>query len=41
MCIVDANAQSAKLFIADARPEVNAKVNKAKGGGYESDEVGS
>ncbi len=26
--IIDANAQSAKLYIMDARPEVNAKVNK-------------
>jgi len=36
--IVDANAQSPKLYIMDARPEVNARVNKAKGGGFESDE---
>ncbi len=26
--IIEANAQSDKLFIFDARPEVNAKVNK-------------
>lgn len=37
--IIDANAQSPKLYIMDARPDVNAKVNKAKGGGYESDEA--
>ena len=31
--IMDANAQSHKLFIMDARPTANAKANKAKGGG--------
>uniref|UniRef100_A0A914XGK3 phosphatidylinositol-3,5-bisphosphate 3-phosphatase n=1 Tax=Plectus sambesii TaxID=2011161 RepID=A0A914XGK3_9BILA len=36
--IIEANAQSDRLFILDARPEVNAKVNKAKGGGYESED---
>lgn len=36
--IVDANAQSHKLFIMDARPSVNAVANKAKGGGYEMDD---
>jgi myotubularin-related protein 1/2 len=30
--ILDANAQSHKLFIMDARPSVNAVANKAKGG---------
>ncbi|KAK6048914.1 phosphoglycerate mutase family protein [Cooperia oncophora] len=33
--IVMANADSHHLLIFDARPVVNAKVNKAKGGGYE------
>ncbi|KAK0424535.1 hypothetical protein QR680_008714 [Steinernema hermaphroditum] len=33
--IVEANANSHQLPIFDARPPVNAKVNKAKGGGYE------
>ncbi|KAL3242906.1 hypothetical protein MRX96_020919 [Rhipicephalus microplus] len=37
--IMDANAHSHKLFIMDARPSVNAVANKAKGGGYESDEA--
>lgn len=37
--LIEANAQSAKLFIMDARPEVNARVNKARGGGYETEEV--
>lgn len=32
--IMDANAQSHKLFIMDARPSANAIANKAKGGGY-------
>ncbi|KAL1455314.1 hypothetical protein WDU94_009417 [Cyamophila willieti] len=36
--IMDANAQSHKLFIMDARPSANAIANKAKGGGYESEE---
>lgn len=31
--VMDANAQSHKLFIMDARPSANAKANKAKGGG--------
>lgn len=31
---MDANAQSHKLFIMDARPSANAMANKAKGGGY-------
>lgn len=37
--ILDANAQSDKLFIMDARPSVNAVANKAKGGGYESEDA--
>jgi len=36
--VTEANAQSPKLYVMDARPEVNAKVNKAKGGGFESEE---
>ncbi|KAM8975882.1 phosphatidylinositol-3,5-bisphosphate 3-phosphatase MTMR2 [Pelodytes ibericus] len=37
--IMDANAQSHKVFIFDARPSVNAVANKAKGGGYESEDA--
>eukprot|EP00058_Branchiostoma_floridae_P005246 XP_002590734.1 hypothetical protein BRAFLDRAFT_121921 [Branchiostoma floridae] len=37
--IMDANAQSHKLYIMDARPNVNAVANKAKGGGYESEDA--
>ncbi|XP_075448576.1 phosphatidylinositol-3,5-bisphosphate 3-phosphatase MTMR2 isoform X2 [Ascaphus truei] len=37
--IMDANAQSHKVFIFDARPSVNAIANKAKGGGYESEDA--
>ncbi|XP_046565750.1 myotubularin-related protein 2-like [Haliotis rubra] len=37
--IMDANAQSHKLFIMDARPSVNAVANKAKGGGYENEDA--
>ncbi|XP_043275245.1 myotubularin-related protein 2 isoform X2 [Venturia canescens] len=37
--IMDANAQSHKLFIMDARPMTNAVANKAKGGGYESEDA--
>lgn len=37
--LIEANAQSPRLYIMDARPEVNAKVNKAKGGGFESEEA--
>ncbi|XP_071533581.1 phosphatidylinositol-3,5-bisphosphate 3-phosphatase MTMR2 isoform X2 [Panulirus ornatus] len=37
--IMDANAQSHKIFIMDARPSVNAVANKAKGGGYESEDA--
>ncbi|CAG0892236.1 unnamed protein product [Cyprideis torosa] len=36
--IMDANAQSHRIFIMDARPSVNAKANKARGGGFETDE---
>ncbi|XP_045468374.1 myotubularin-related protein 2-like [Harmonia axyridis] len=37
--IMDANAQSHKIFIMDARPSANAIANKAKGGGYESEDA--
>ncbi|XP_023648320.2 phosphatidylinositol-3,5-bisphosphate 3-phosphatase MTMR2 isoform X1 [Paramormyrops kingsleyae] len=37
--IMDANAQSHKLFIFDARPPVNAAANKMKGGGFESEDA--
>ncbi|XP_057340211.1 myotubularin-related protein 2 isoform X1 [Microplitis mediator] len=37
--IMDANAQSHKLFIMDARPMANAIANKAKGGGYEAEDA--
>ena len=37
--IMDANAQSHKIFIMDARPIANAVANKARGGGYESEEL--
>lgn len=36
--IMDANAQSHKIYIMDARPQANALANKARGGGYESEE---
>ncbi|CAL1295648.1 unnamed protein product [Larinioides sclopetarius] len=36
--IMDANAQSHKIFIMDARPSVNAVANKARGGGFESED---
>lgn len=36
---MDANALSHKLSIMDARPSANAIANKAKGGGYESEDV--
>ena len=36
--IQSANAQSHKLYIMDARPSVNAKANRARGGGYETEE---
>lgn len=34
-CIINANPNSKNLIILDARPSVNAKANRAKGGGYE------
>ncbi|XP_024121938.1 myotubularin-related protein 2 [Oryzias melastigma] len=37
--IMDANAQSHKLFIFDARPNVSAVANKMKGGGFESEDA--
>lgn len=37
--IMDANVQSHKLAIMDARPNANAIANKAKGGGYESEDT--
>lgn len=37
--IMDANAQSHKLFIMDARPMTNAIANKARGGGHESEDA--
>ncbi|XP_073983033.1 phosphatidylinositol-3-phosphate phosphatase isoform X2 [Rhodnius prolixus] len=37
--IMDANAQSHKMFICDARPSTNAIANKAKGGGYEPEDA--
>ncbi|XP_011189334.2 myotubularin-related protein 2 [Zeugodacus cucurbitae] len=37
--IMEANVQSDKLAIIDARPSANAIANKAKGGGYESEEA--
>uniref|UniRef100_A0A0A9Y770 phosphatidylinositol-3,5-bisphosphate 3-phosphatase n=3 Tax=Lygus hesperus TaxID=30085 RepID=A0A0A9Y770_LYGHE len=37
--IMDANAQSHKMFICDARPSANAIANKAKGGGYEAEDA--
>lgn len=36
--IMDANAQSHKIYIMDARPSANAVANKARGGGYESED---
>ena len=36
--IMDANAQSHRIYIYDARPKVNAVANMAKGGGYESED---
>lgn len=34
---MDANAQSHRIFIMDARPKVNAMANIATGGGYENE----
>lgn len=36
--IMDANAQSSKIYVMDARPQANALANKARGGGYESED---
>ena len=36
--IMDANAQSHRIYILDARPHVNAVANKARGGGYENED---
>lgn len=33
--IINANSNSNHLVVLDARPSVNAKANRAKGGGYE------
>lgn len=35
--IIDATPHASQLLILDARPSVNAKVNRAKGGGYEEE----
>ena len=35
--IMDANAQSHRIYIMDARPKVNAMANIVSGGGYESE----
>ena len=37
--ILDANAQSHRIYIYDARPKVNAVANMAKGGGYENEDT--
>lgn len=37
--VMDANAQSHKIYVMDARPQTNAIANKARGGGYESEET--
>lgn len=37
--IMEANPQSDKLSIMDARPNANALANKAKGGGFESEDA--
>lgn len=37
--IMDANAQSHKIFIFDARASANAVANKSKGGGFESEDA--
>jgi len=34
--IADTNPNNSRLFILDARPKVNAIVNKPQGGGYEN-----
>lgn len=35
---MDANAQSHRIFIMDARPKVNSMVNIVNGGGYENED---
>ena len=35
---MDANAQSHRILIMDARPKVNSMVNIVNGGGYESED---
>ena len=37
--IMDANAQSHKIFIMDARPQTNALANKTRGGGLENEQL--
>ncbi|KAK2165234.1 hypothetical protein LSH36_53g07021 [Paralvinella palmiformis] len=37
--IINTNTKSLKLYIMDARPMVNAVANKAKGGGFESEDA--
>ena len=37
--VMDANAQSHRIFIMDARPKVNSMVNIVNGGGYESEDI--
>lgn len=37
--IMEANTNSSKLSIMDARPLVNAVANKALGGGYENEDL--
>ena len=37
--VMDANAQSHRIYIYDARPKVNAVANMAKGGGYENEDT--
>lgn len=34
--IINANPNSDDLIILDARPSINAKANRANGGGYEN-----
>lgn len=36
---MEANAQSHRIFIFDARPKLNSMVNVVSGGGYESEDV--
>ncbi len=36
---MDANAQSHRIYIMDARPKVNSMVNIVNGGGYESEDA--